>query len=320
MVDGDRVYPVEYGFLHHSTGPDFVNAEDLEVQDWYSNTGKDRGYGGGSINPRHEHPSRPGQLSYAMAQYGLREYTKDGNKYGWRVTDLIKLPLSNVTWSVGNWDYNTRSFSVEVCGNYLNKVLPDKALMLLADEIFRPIDQELVAAGYAGGLNVWLHQEVFATACPGRIKENRDKLVDMVNNPDKWNKELFPSTPPTPVITTRNETTETPVAFTTTTKDDNTLPIGERRIETAGQNGVRTVITKITYQDGNEIKRETISDSVTKNPVTEVVLVGTKVEPVPQDPTPHDQEQDVKINGIMDLLRVIGKAFADFLAKFSKKG
>jgi len=41
------------------------------------------------------------------------------------------------------------------------------------------------------------------------------------------------------------------------------------------------------------------------------------VEPMPDVPT-KDDEQDAKINGIMDLLKVIGDAIAAFLAKFKK--
>ena len=199
MNDLQRVYPVNYFFLHHSTGPDFVNAEDIEVQDWYSNTGKARAYSNGAVNSNHEHPSRPGQQTYAQAQFTLREYTKDGNKYGYRLTDLIARPWGNVAWAVGNWDYNVKSCSVEVCGNFLSKVLPDKALMCLAD-FLREIDNELVAGGIPGGINVWLHQEVYATACPARIKEQRDTIVDMINNPAKWNSIVFPQAPPPVVV------------------------------------------------------------------------------------------------------------------------
>lgn len=42
------------------------------------------------------------------------------------------------------------------------------------------------------------------------------------------------------------------------------------------------------------------------------------VEPMPDVPTDYDKEQDAKINGIMDLLKVIGDAISAFLAKFKK--
>lgn len=272
MVDGDRVYPVEYHFLHHSTGPKFKNASDIEVQDWYSNTGKARAYSNGAVNPRHEHPGRPGQLTYAQAQFALREYNLDGNKYGWRLTDLIKNPYANVAWAVGNWWYNQRSCSTEICGNYLNEVLPDKALMLLADYL-RGIDSELVAAGYAGGVQVWLHQEVYATACPGRIKEQRDKVVDMINNPAKWNAILWPTE------TSKEETITQAIPFLKSEQKDNTLPKGETKISVAGVPGELKTTYKITYVNGVETKREKVSEVVTKQPVTQITLVGTYEKP-----------------------------------------
>lgn len=272
MNDGDRIYPVNYFFLHHSTGPDFKNASDLEVQDWYSNTGKARAYNNGAINPRHEHPSRPGELTYAQAQFTLREYTLDGNKYGWRLTDLIARPWWNVAWAVGNWWYNQRSCSVETCGNFLDKLLPDKALMLLAD-FLRPIDQEL-----GGALQVWLHLEVYATACPARIKEQRDKVVDMINRPDYWNNILWPPKPD-PITTHKDETSETEIPFVSETIEDGSIPKGERRIKQAGVKGLHTVTTRITYVDGKETKREVIWDN-TVPAVNEIILVGTYEAPV----------------------------------------
>lgn len=280
MIDRQRVYPVNYFFLHHSTGPDFVNAEDIEVQDWYDQVGKARGYQNGALNSNHEHPSRPGKQTYAMAQFTLREYTKDGNKYGFRLTDLIKNPWANVAWAVGDWFYNQRSSSVEICGNYLNKTLPDKGLMCLAD-FLREIDQEL-----NGALLVWLHQEVFATACPARIKEQRDRLVDMINNPDKWNKTLWPPAPPAPVITTKEETENLNVPFASITKESTTKPKGTSEITTAGVNGARLITYTVTYRDGHEAGRVIKSDVVTKQPVDQITTIGTYVEP-PAPPKPE---------------------------------
>lgn len=311
MNDNQRVYPVDYFFLHHSTGPDFKNASDIEVQDWYSTIGKARGYSNGAVNSNHEHPSRPGQQTYAMAQFTLREYTLDGNKYGWRLTDLIARPWQNVAWAVGNWFYNQRGSSVEVCGNYINRTLPDKALMCLAD-FLREIDKEL-----NGALKVWLHSEVFATQCPAGIASQRDRLVDMINDPAKWNAILWPPKPvepPKPVITTKDETSTFKLPYGIITKNDDTLPLGERKITVQGVEGTRTIVTRVTYTDGKETSRVQLSET-TIDPVSERVSTGTYVKPT--DPG-KDEEQDVKINGIMDLLRAIGEAFARFLDKFKK--
>lgn len=280
MNDGQRQYPVDYFFLHHSTGPDFTNASDMEVQDWYSNTGKARAYSNGAINSNHEHPSRPGTQTYAQAQFTLREYTLDGNKYGFRLTDLFNNPWGNVAWAVGNWDYNIKSCSVEICGNFLDKILPLKALMLLAD-FLREIDQELVNGGCLGGINVWLHQEVYSTACPARIKEQRDNLVDMINNPDGWNARLFPATLPihTPVVTTKTEYKTEPIAFTKKTIKDAIKPINSI-VVVPGANGVKTFSYSVTYTDGKETARTLTGESITTQPIDELTTIGTYVEPV----------------------------------------
>lgn len=203
MKDGQRKYPVNIFVLHHSAGPDFADTDDLTIQDWYSETGKARGYNNGALNPMHGHPGRPGQLSYAMAQFAGAP--DSSNKYNYRLIDLITDPWHNVTWSVGNWDINVVSCSIENCGNFLYKTLEDRQLMCIADYL-RPIDQEL-----GGTLQVLLHGEIFATACPGRLKEQRDTLVDMINRPDHWNAVLWPTAPQPVIAPTPEPEVSTPI-------------------------------------------------------------------------------------------------------------
>lgn len=195
MNDGNRVYPVNKLIMHHAVSDDMVNWDDLAVQDWFSNIGKDRGYQGGAVYPYHEHPGRPGQVTYSMAHYCLHRYTKDGNKYGWRLTELIKDPFQQVAWHCGNWPANQTSIGIETAGNFSTQDLDDKALMLVADALGRGWDQELVEAGYPSGVNVYGHKDWFATACPGKIYDELDKLIDMINNPSKWENILWPPAP-----------------------------------------------------------------------------------------------------------------------------
>ncbi|HFR3650224.1 TPA: ZmpA/ZmpB/ZmpC family metallo-endopeptidase [Streptococcus suis] len=61
---------------------------------------------------------------------------------------------------------------------------------------------------------------------------------------------------------------------------DVNLVEGSREVEQKGQDGVRTIETKNYYADGVLIKSEQVSDVVTKEPVTEVVRVGTKTTDV----------------------------------------
>jgi hypothetical protein len=64
--------------------------------------------------------------------------------------------------------------------------------MLVADT-FRGQDQAL-----GGGLTIWAHKYVFATACPGLIEGQIGTVVDMLNNAGKWNAALWPAPPPPP--------------------------------------------------------------------------------------------------------------------------
>ena len=77
MNDGSRVYPVNVLAIHHAVSDFMVNWSDLSVQDWFSNNGKQRAYQNGAINSFHEHPGRPGQLTYSQEHYCLHEYTSD---------------------------------------------------------------------------------------------------------------------------------------------------------------------------------------------------------------------------------------------------
>lgn len=299
MIDNQRQYPVHILILHHSVGPEFKNASDIEVQDWFSRIGKDRGYQGGAINPRHEHPSRPGQLTYAQAQFA--GFPFDGNKYGYRLIDLMKLPWANVAWHAGNWDINVKSAGLENCGNYLNKLLADKQLMAIADWL-RPVDRELVQAGVKEGLTILLHQEVYATACPGRIKEQRNKLVDMINNPKQWNDKLWPpattttTTTKAPVTTTTTTTKAPPTTTTTTT----TKPASVYRVYAGeevvykGEDGI------VAHQIYNETQ-PTVSQKVVQLMMDDLVIARKFWV----EPQPEPDEPDTLYDWVMGILEKI---------------
>lgn len=67
-----------------------------------------------------------------------------------------------------------------------------------------------------------------------------------------------------------------PIPFTSETREDANLQIGESRTETAGANGEQTVIYEITEQDGIEIARRPLETVVTLQPVTEIIIRGKK--------------------------------------------
>ena len=79
-----------------------------------------------------------------------------------------------------------------------------------------------------------------------------------------------------PVVTTKEETKTEEVAFQTKEVTNPDLPEGTRRVKTAGQKGVRTIVYTVTYTDGKETGREVKSNTITTPAVDEIVEVGTK--------------------------------------------
>lgn len=77
------------------------------------------------------------------------------------------------------------------------------------------------------------------------------------------------------------------IPFETVTSPDTNLAEGQTRIVTAGVNGQRRIVTKVSMVNGQEV-REVIEDQVVQNPVSQVIAVGTKKEEQPA-PTPVPQ-------------------------------
>lgn len=83
-------------------------------------------------------------------------------------------------------------------------------------------------------------------------------------------------------VTVKTETRKETIKFSTETKQNSDMDTGTSEIEVAGQNGEKQVEYRVTYINGRETSKEELSSTVTKEPVTEVKIVGTKqgsVEP-----------------------------------------
>ena len=78
------------------------------------------------------------------------------------------------------------------------------------------------------------------------------------------------------VVTIKEVTKTEEVAFQTREVENALLAEGVRRVKTAGQKGVRTIVETVTYTDGVETGREVKSNTITTPAVDEVVEVGTK--------------------------------------------
>ena len=78
------------------------------------------------------------------------------------------------------------------------------------------------------------------------------------------------------VVTTKEVTKTEEVVFQTREVENALLAEGVRRVKTAGQKGVRTIVETVTYTDGVETGREVKSNTITTPAVDEVVEIGTK--------------------------------------------
>lgn len=71
--------------------------------------------------------------------------------------------------------------------------------------------------------------------------------------------------------------TET-IEYETSYEDDGSITKGQELVGRSGENGEKEVTYKVTYVDGVEESREATDEKITKEPVNEIVRVGTKEE------------------------------------------
>ena len=75
----------------------------------------------------------------------------------------------------------------------------------------------------------------------------------------------------------RVEVSTEPIPFETVEQGDATLAKGQSKVLTAGQTGERRIVTEVSLVDGKEVRR-VIENTVIKEPVSQVLSVGTKEE------------------------------------------
>ncbi|MEV1332315.1 G5 domain-containing protein [Micromonospora costi] len=84
------------------------------------------------------------------------------------------------------------------------------------------------------------------------------------------------SAPSSPTVETRTVTETATIKYGQRTVKDPNLAEGKRVVRTKGVNGVRTLTYRVTVTDGVQTGKKLIKSVVTKQPVTQVVAVGTK--------------------------------------------
>lgn len=89
---------------------------------------------------------------------------------------------------------------------------------------------------------------------------------------------------PTPVVVVSEQTVTSALPFERTTVDDAALPSGQSLVSTAGVDGEKVSIFRVTTIDGVESERVLVSESVGRAPVSEITARGTYVAPPPPAP------------------------------------
>jgi uncharacterized protein YabE (DUF348 family) len=83
----------------------------------------------------------------------------------------------------------------------------------------------------------------------------------------------------------RTITVDTAVPHQTVQTPDPNALVGTQKVTTAGADGAQTTTYKVTLVDGVETAREQLSSTVTKQPVTGQIAVGSKPKPAAPAPT-----------------------------------
>ena len=102
---------------------------------------------------------------------------------------------------------------------------------------------------------------------------------------------------PEPVITTEKVVVSYEVPFAAVAVDDPALAAGTVAVTTTGVPGAREVTYQVTYRDGVETKRATLSETVTLAPVDQVTSNGTYVAPPPPPPVVAKSSCDPNYTG-----------------------
>lgn len=85
----------------------------------------------------------------------------------------------------------------------------------------------------------------------------------------------------TDVVTRKTITEKQSIAFESKDQSDGSLAKGSSKTLVEGVDGELTATYNVTYTNGVETSREKVSEKITRQPVTELIAVGTYVKPAP---------------------------------------
>lgn len=84
------------------------------------------------------------------------------------------------------------------------------------------------------------------------------------------------------IVKTLNYTEE--IDFDTVKIEDSSMYKTQTKVKTSGRTGEKEIVAEVTYVDGAQVSKKIISETVTREPVTKEIYVGTKSLPVSTSP------------------------------------
>lgn len=93
-------------------------------------------------------------------------------------------------------------------------------------------------------------------------------------------------------------TVEENVSYKEETVSDDSLPAGQKVVKQVGVLGKKVTTYKVKFKNGKEVERTKISEKITKNPVTKITAVGTKVSAVVPNPDRATCEAWIRAAGV----------------------
>lgn len=106
-------------------------------------------------------------------------------------------------------------------------------------------------------------------------------------NPGKFEKlsigdtiNLYQKMPIVNVVTTEVVTATENIPYSTSYTNSSALYRGQTKVQTAGVNGSKEIVTQIVKRNGYETGRTLLSEKVLSQPVTQIALAGTKAVPI----------------------------------------
>jgi len=70
------------------------------------------------------------------------------------------------------------------------------------------------------------------------------------------------------------------IRFSTSFTNDVNLEKGKEVVRVKGVDGAKTIVERVEYHDGVEVDRKVVSNSITKEPINQVIMIGTKEKTV----------------------------------------